>query len=62
VDEALRMSVMGRFMLSSCVAYTPLTSRLADYVVLADDPYTIDPEKNKDVAIVRTVVDGSTAC
>ena len=33
--------------------------KLADYVVLADDPHTIDPEKIKDIQIVRTVVGGT---
>ncbi|MDH4062987.1 MAG: amidohydrolase [Acidobacteriota bacterium] len=32
--------------------------KLADYVVLADDPHTVDPEKIKDIQIVRTVVGG----
>ncbi|MGE3956143.1 MAG: amidohydrolase [Vicinamibacterales bacterium] len=32
--------------------------KLADFVVLADDPHTIDPEKIKDIKIVRTVVGG----
>jgi predicted amidohydrolase YtcJ len=32
--------------------------KLADYVVLADDPHTIDVEKIKDIQIVRTVVGG----
>jgi predicted amidohydrolase YtcJ len=35
------------------------TGKLADYVVLADDPHTIDPEKIKDIQIVRTVVGGT---
>jgi len=34
------------------------TGKLADYVVLADDPHTIDAEKIKDIPIVRTVVGG----
>jgi len=34
--------------------------KLADFVVLADDPHTIDPEKIKDIQIVRTVVGGAT--
>ena len=34
--------------------------KLADYVVLADDPHTIDVEKIKDIKIVRTVVGGNT--
>jgi len=33
--------------------------KLADYVVLADDPHTIDPEKIKDLQIVRTVCGGT---
>jgi predicted amidohydrolase YtcJ len=33
--------------------------KLADYVVLADDPHTIDAEKIKDIQIVRTVVGGT---
>ena len=35
--------------------------KLADFVVLSDDPHTIDPEKIKDIKIVRTVVGGNTA-
>jgi hypothetical protein len=34
---------------------------VADYVVLADDPHTVDVEKIKDIEIVRTVVSGSTS-
>ena len=34
--------------------------KLADFVILAEDPYTIDPEKIKDIRIVRTVVGGQT--
>ncbi|KAB7648812.1 amidohydrolase [Polymorphobacter fuscus] len=34
--------------------------KLADYVVLADDPHTIDPEKIKDIKIVQTVTGGNT--
>jgi predicted amidohydrolase YtcJ len=33
--------------------------KLADYVVLADDPHTVDVEKIKDIEIVRTVVGGT---
>ena len=35
--------------------------KLADYVVLADDPHTVDIEKIKDIQIVRTVVGGKTS-
>ena len=35
--------------------------KLADFVVLADDPHTVDAEKIKDIQIVRTVVGGTTS-
>jgi hypothetical protein len=35
--------------------------KLADYVMLAEDPHTIDPEKIKDIEIARTVVGGMTS-
>jgi predicted amidohydrolase YtcJ len=35
--------------------------KLADYVVLADDPHTVDVEKIKDIQIVRTVVGGASS-
>ncbi|MGA8441503.1 MAG: amidohydrolase [Candidatus Sulfotelmatobacter sp.] len=35
--------------------------KLADFVVLADDPHTVSQEKIKDIEIVRTVTGGSTA-
>jgi predicted amidohydrolase YtcJ len=34
--------------------------KLADFVVLSEDPHTIDPEKIKDIRIARTVVGGNT--
>jgi hypothetical protein len=34
--------------------------KLADFVVLADDPHTVDPGKLKDIQIVRTVTGGRT--
>ena len=34
--------------------------KLADFVVLAEDPHTVDPDKIKDIAIVRTVTGGNT--
>ncbi|MEZ5490461.1 MAG: amidohydrolase family protein [Gammaproteobacteria bacterium] len=35
--------------------------KLADYVMLAEDPHTIDPENIKDIEIARTVVGGMTS-
>lgn len=37
-----------------------MAGKLADYVVLADDPHTVDPSKIKDIKIVRTVVGGKS--
>ena len=34
--------------------------KLADFVVLADDPHTVSPDKIKDIKIVSTVVGGET--
>jgi len=34
--------------------------KLADFVVLADDPHTVGEEKIKDIQIVRTVTGGPT--
>jgi predicted amidohydrolase YtcJ len=34
--------------------------KLADFVMLAEDPHTVAPEKLKDIKIVRTVVGGKT--
>ena len=34
--------------------------KLADFVVLAEDPHTADPERIKDITIVKTVVGGAT--
>lgn len=35
--------------------------KLADYVMLAEDPHTVDPESIKDIQIVRTVVGATTS-
>ena len=34
--------------------------KLADFVVLAEDPHTVDPDKIKDIKIYRTVTGGAT--
>ena len=33
--------------------------KLADFVVLAEDPHDVDPDRLKEIQIVRTVVGGT---
>ena len=35
-------------------------AKLADFVILADDPLTVGPDRIKDIQVVRTVTDGRT--
>ncbi len=61
VDEALRVNTLhgayasGEENLKGSIQ----VGKLADFVVLADDPHTIAPEKIKDIQIVRTAVGGA---
>ena len=63
VDEAIAVNTINGAYASREEALkgsiTP--GKLADFVVLADDPHTIDPEKIKDIPIVQTVVGGKAA-
>jgi predicted amidohydrolase YtcJ len=34
--------------------------KLADYVVLSEDPHTVSPDKIKDIKVVRTVTGGNS--
>src|SRR5215471_7102246 len=62
VDEAIRINTLNGAYASREEALkgsiTP--GKLADFVVLADDPHTVDRSKIKDIRIVRTVVGGET--
>jgi hypothetical protein len=61
VDEALRVNTLnGAFAsheegLKGSIA----PGKLADFVVLADDPHAVDPDKIKDIRILRTVTGGT---
>ena len=63
VDEALQVNTINGAYASfeEGMKGSITAGKLADFVVLADDPHTVDPEKIKDLQIVRTVVGGTTA-
>jgi predicted amidohydrolase YtcJ len=62
VDEAIRINTLNGAHASfeEAIKGSITPGKLADFVVLADDPHTVDPSKIKDIAIVRTVVGGAT--
>jgi predicted amidohydrolase YtcJ len=62
VDEALRVTTINGAYASreEAIKGSIAPGKLADFVVLADDPHTVDPDKIKDIAIVRTVTGGNT--
>ncbi len=63
VDEALQVNTINGAHASreESIKGSVTAGKLADFVVLADDPHTVDPEKIKDIEVVRTVVGGGTA-
>jgi len=60
VDEAIRVNTYNGAWASreEKIKGSITAGKLADYVVLAQEPHSIDPEKIKDIQIVRTVVGG----
>jgi predicted amidohydrolase YtcJ len=62
VDEALRVNTINGAYNSheEGIKGSITPGKLADFVVLSDDLFTIDKQKIKDIQIVRTVVAGST--
>jgi hypothetical protein len=62
VDEAIRVNTINGAYASTEEALKGSISvnKLADFVVLADDPHTVAQDKIKDIQIVRTVVGGAT--
>ena len=62
VDEALLVNTInGAYNSHEEVIKGSITpGKLADFVVLADEPHTVNQEKIKDIEIVRTVTGGST--
>src|SRR5580700_8944317 len=62
VDEALRVNTFNGAYNSheEAIKGSIAAGKLADFVVLSDDLFTVAREKIKDIQIVRTVVGGST--
>jgi predicted amidohydrolase YtcJ len=62
VDEALRVNTInGAYATHEEGVKGSITAgKFADFVVLADDPHTVDPNMIKDIAIVQTVTGGNT--
>ena len=60
VDEAIRINTLnGAYNAhEEGIKGSITTGKLADFVMLADDPHTVDPSKIKDIKIVKTMVGG----
>jgi predicted amidohydrolase YtcJ len=63
VDEALRVNTINGAYASreEALKGSITAGKLADFVMLADDPHAVDAGKIKDIQIVRTVVGGEVA-
>ena len=62
IDEALRICTMNGAYASfeEDIKGSISVGKLADFVILADDPHDADPDEIKNIEIVRTVVGGTT--
>mgnify|MGYP001963017803 FL=1 len=62
VDEALKICTMNGAYASfeENIKGSITTGKLADFVILAEDPHDVDPNQIKNIEIVRTVVGGTT--
>jgi predicted amidohydrolase YtcJ len=62
VDEALQINTINGAYASreEAIKGSITPGKLADFVVLSDDPHTVEQAKIKDIQVVRTVVGGST--
>jgi predicted amidohydrolase YtcJ len=62
VDEAIRINTLNGAYASGeeSIKGSITAGKLADFVMLADDPHTVAQDRIKDLQIVRTVVGGAT--
>ncbi len=62
VDQALRVCTINGAYASydEQVKGSITAGKLADFVLLADDPHDVDPDRIKEIKVVRTVVGGKT--
>ena len=62
VDEALRICTLNGAHASfeEDLKGSIKPGKLADFVVLAEDPHEVDPDRIKEIQVVRTVVGGRT--
>jgi predicted amidohydrolase YtcJ len=62
LDEALRICTMHGAYASfeENIKGSITAGKLADFVILADDPHDVDPDQIKNIEIVRTVVGGTS--
>ena len=63
IDEALTVNTINGAHAAheEAIKGSITEGKLADFVVLADDPHSVKPDKIKDIQIVRTAVGGTTA-
>jgi predicted amidohydrolase YtcJ len=62
VDDAIRINTLNGAYASreEAIKGSITAGKLADFVVLAEDPHAVTPSRIKDITIVRTVVGGET--
>jgi predicted amidohydrolase YtcJ len=62
VDEALRICTLNGAYASfeESIKGSIEVGKLADFVMLAEDPHDVDPMRLKDIQVARTVVGGVT--
>lgn len=62
VEEAVKINTLNGAYNSreEAIKGSITPGKLGDFVVLADDPHTVEKDKIKDIEVVRTVVGGST--